>query len=129
MEQKPVDKAVSTIPSNLKPEPFYVSLFIHSFKLNNRIIDSGASDNIIPSSIAKALDLPMNDTFGHYYSMHAKKVPLLGQIKDSQVALVAFPNKILKLTILVANIPANYGMLLSRTFCRDLGGEIKLDWS
>lgn len=38
-------------------------------------------------------------------------------------------NKRVKLTILVANIPASYGMLLRRTFCKDLGGEIKMDWS
>ena len=35
----------------------------------------------------------------------------------------------MKLTIQVANIPVSYGMLLSRIFCRDMGGEIKLDWS
>ena len=35
----------------------------------------------------------------------------------------------MKLTILVADIPASYGMLLSRTFCKDMGGEIKMDWS
>jgi hypothetical protein len=61
--------------------------------------------------------------------MDAKQVPLLGQIKDAQVALASHPEKKLLLTILVADIPANYGLLLSRSFCRDLGGEIKLDWS
>lgn len=30
---------------------------------------------------------------------------------------------------MVVDIPASYGMLLSRTFCKDLGGEIKMDWS
>lgn len=54
---------------------------------------------------------------------------MIGQIKDGQVDLTAFPDKRLKLTILVADIPTSYGILLRRTFCRDLGGEIKLDWS
>ena len=35
----------------------------------------------------------------------------------------------MKLTILVADIYASYGMLVSRIFCRDMGDEIKLDWS
>lgn len=61
--------------------------------------------------------------------MDAKQVPLIGQIKDAQVALAAYPSKRLKLTILVVDIPESYGMLLSRSFCKDLGGEIKLDWT
>ncbi|KAH9303049.1 hypothetical protein KI387_014632, partial [Taxus chinensis] len=32
-------------------------------------------------------------------------------------------------TILVADIPPSYGMLLSRNFCKDVGGEIQMDWS
>ena len=61
--------------------------------------------------------------------MDTKQVPLLGQVKDAQVALATHPTKRMKLTILVANIPASYCMFLSRIFCRDMGGEIKLGWS
>ena len=32
------------------------------------------------------------------------------------------------LTILVTNIHASYGILLSQAFCKNLGGEVKLDW-
>ncbi|XP_059078063.1 uncharacterized protein LOC131876637 [Cryptomeria japonica] len=56
------------------------------------------------------------------------QVPLIGQVKDIQAVLAACPNKRVRLTILVADIPMSYGMLLSRTFCKDLGGEIKMDW-
>lgn len=55
-----------------KPEPFYVSLFINGYKLNNCIIDLGASDNIMPSIVAKALGLPLTKTFGKCYSMDSK---------------------------------------------------------
>lgn len=61
--------------------------------------------------------------------MEAKQVPLIGQLKDAQVALAAHPKKKLKLNILVVDLPASYGMLLSIIFCRDLGGEIKMDMS
>ena len=43
--------------------------------------------------------------------------------------MAGHPTKRLKLTMLVVDIPTLYGMLLSRNFCRDMGGEIKLDWS
>jgi hypothetical protein len=119
---------LATFPGH-KPEPFYVSLYINGCRLNNCIIDSGASDNVMPYPVAKALGLTLTKAHGKCYSMDAKQVPLLGQIKDAQVALALHPEKKLLLTILVADIPASYGLLLSRSFCRDLGGEIKLDWS
>ena len=81
----------------------------------------------MPTAVAKALDLPLTKTFGKCYSMDSKQVPLIGQIKHAQVSLVEFPQKRIKLTILVADIPTFYGVLLSRTFYRDLGGEVKMD--
>ncbi|KAH9328552.1 hypothetical protein KI387_000660 [Taxus chinensis] len=61
--------------------------------------------------------------------METKQVPLIGQIKDAQFAFVAFPEKRVKMTILVADIPAAYGILLGRGFCKDVGGEINMDWT
>ena len=106
-----------------KPDPFYISLYINGCKLSNCIIDSGASDNVMPYSIAKALGLNLTKMHGRCYSMDAKQFPLLGQIKDAQVTLASHPEKKLLLTILVANILASYGLLLSKSFCRDLGGR------
>lgn len=119
---------VATSFSN-KPDPFYISLYIASCKLSNCIIDSSASDNVMPSKVAHALGLSLNKPNIKVFSMESKQVPLVGQIKDAQVVLAAHPQKKLKLNILVADIPASYGMLLSRSFCKDLGGEIQLDWS
>ncbi|XP_059078027.1 uncharacterized protein LOC131876606 [Cryptomeria japonica] len=76
----------------------------------------------MPSAVAKALGLSLMKTFGRCYSMDSKQIPLLGQIKDAQVVLADHPNKGIKMTILIADIPVSYGMLLSYTFCRDLGG-------
>lgn len=60
-----------------KPNPFYVSLLLNGQNLRNCIIDSGASDNIMPFAIAKALGLDLTKTFGHCYSLDRKKVPLV----------------------------------------------------
>ncbi|KAH9301110.1 hypothetical protein KI387_012693, partial [Taxus chinensis] len=56
-------------------------------------------------------------------------VPLIGQIKDAQFAFAAFPEKRVKMTIHVADIPVAYGILLGRSFCSEVGGEIHMDWS
>lgn len=79
------------------------------------------------SPITNSLGLPLTKTFGHYYSMDGKKVPLLNQVKDVHAILSICPNKRFKLTILVADIHASYGMLLRRTFCKEMVGEIKMD--
>lgn len=64
--------------SSTKLEPFYVLLFIHGYKMNNCIIDSHASDNIMLAYVAKDLDIPLTKTFGNCYAMDAKHVPLVG---------------------------------------------------
>ena len=61
-----------------KPDPFYVSLYIAGCKLSNCIIDSGASDNVMPSKVAHALGFSLNKPSGKVYSMEAKQVPLVG---------------------------------------------------
>ncbi|KAH9305236.1 hypothetical protein KI387_009640, partial [Taxus chinensis] len=48
---------------------------------------------------------------------------------DAQVAFAALPEKRVLATILVADIPPSYGMLLSRNFSKNVGGEIMMDWS
>lgn len=55
-----------------KPNPFYVSLLLNGHKLSNYIIDLGASDNIMPSSIAKTLGLTLTKSFGRCYSKDGK---------------------------------------------------------
>lgn len=110
-----------------KPNPFYISLLLNGQRLSNCIIDSEASDNIMPQPVAKALGLELTKTFGCCYAMDGKQVPLVGQVKDVQAVLYACPEKRVRLTILVVDIPASYGMLLSRTFCKDIGREIKMD--
>lgn len=82
----------------------------------------------MPVKVANALGLTLTKTFGKFFSMENKQVPLIGQIKDSQFAFDAYPNKRIKMTILVANVLTSYGILLGRSFCKDFGGEINMDW-
>jgi len=45
------------------------------------------------------------------------------------VSLPQIPAKILVMDVVVANIPARFGMLLSRSWGAKLGGVLKLDFS
>lgn len=117
-------------PTNpfMNPKPFCVSLFIVGYKLIICVIDSEAFDHAMPSQVLKALGLTLTSLSGRFFSMDSSQVPILGQVKDSQVALTSHPSKKLKLTILIADILTSYGILLSQSFCKDLGEEIQMDW-
>ena len=110
-------------------DPFFISLLVNGFKLSNCVIDSGASDNVMPAKVATALGLEMTKTFSRCFSMENKQVPLIGQIKDAQYAFAVYPEKKIKMTVLVADVPASYGILLGRNFCKDVGGELSMDMS
>lgn len=110
-------------------EPCYISLLINGYKLSNNVIDSEASNNVMPTKVANALGLTLTKTFGKCFSMENKQVPLISQIKDCQFAFVAYPNKRIKMTILVVDVLASYGILLEINLCKDVGGEINMDWS
>lgn len=68
--QEEYSSILATAPGH-KLDSFYVSLFVNGHKLSNCIIDFGASDNVMPTSIAKALGMTLTKTFGWYYSMDA----------------------------------------------------------
>ncbi|KAH9318838.1 hypothetical protein KI387_020607, partial [Taxus chinensis] len=83
----------------------------------------------MPAKVAHALGLTITHTYGYFYSMESKEVPLVGRIKYAQVDFATLPKKKVLATILVADIPPSYGMLLSMNFYKYVGGEILMDWS
>lgn len=96
----------STPSTSKKVDSFYISLFINGYKLNNCIIDSGASDNVMPTKFAKSLDLSLSPTSGKFLSMEMKQVPLVRQVKDTKVTLIDFPDKKITMRILVVDMLA-----------------------
>ncbi|KAH9310645.1 hypothetical protein KI387_025680, partial [Taxus chinensis] len=81
------------------------------------------------AKVTHALGLTLTKPFGQCYSLKTKQVPLISQIKDAQFSFAVFPEKRVKMTILVADIPAAYGILIGKSFCSEVGGEIHMDWS
>ena len=50
-------------------------------------------------------------------------------IKDLVVSLTQMPMKSLVMDIMVAEIPSRFGMLLSRSWSKKLGGTLQMDMS
>jgi hypothetical protein len=107
--------------------PFYISLTVHEHLLHNCMLDSGASHNLMPKIVMEKLGLQITRPYHDLYSFDARKVRCLGMIKDLVVHLAQIPVKSVLMDIVVVDVPVNYGMLLSRSWERKLGGSLQMD--
>jgi hypothetical protein len=109
--------------------PFYTSLNIHDKVLHNCLIDSGASHNLMPKSIMDELGLEITKTYHDLYSFDSRKVKCLGVIKNMVVKLFQLPMKSILMDIVVVDVPPKFGMLLSISWIKRLGGTLQMDLS
>jgi hypothetical protein len=107
--------------------PFYISLNVHDKILHNCLMDSGASHNVMPKVVMEELGLEITKPYQDLYSFDSKKVKCLGLIKDMVVSLAQLPMKSVVMDIVVADIPPKFGMLLSRTWAKKVGGSLQMD--
>ena len=109
--------------------PFYISLGVHEKILHNAMLDFGASYNLISKSIMEKLNLRITRPYKDLISFDSSQVKFLGLIKDLCVTLIQYPTKSILVEIMVADIPPNYDMLLSRPWGAKLQGSLQLDMS
>ena len=114
-----VEEIDSSIP------PFYISVLLHDFMLHNCMLDSGASHNLMPLSMMKDLNLQITKPYRYLYSFDSNRVKCVGLIKDMVVSLAQVPAKSIIMDLVVADIPARFGMLLSKYWGEKLGGVLK----
>jgi hypothetical protein len=107
--------------------PFYTSLNIHDKVLHNCLMDSGASHNLMPKIVMEELGLEVVKTYHDLYSFDSRRVQCLGVIKDLVVSLFQLPMKSVVMDIVVVDVPPKFGMLLSRSWIKRLGGTLQMD--
>lgn len=104
--------------------PFYITLTVHDHLLHNCMLDSGASHNLMPKIIMEKLGLEITRPYQDLYSFDSRKVKCLGMIKDLFVNLAQILVKSILMDVVVADVPAKYGMLLSRSWGAKLVGSV-----
>jgi hypothetical protein len=107
--------------------PFYTSLNIHDKVLHNFLMDSGASHNLMPKAVMEELGLEVTRAYHDLYSFDSRRVQCLGFIKDLVVSLFQLPMKSMIMDIVVVDVPPKFGMLLSRSWIKRLGGTLQMD--
>jgi hypothetical protein len=106
--------------------PFYTSLNIHDKVLHNCLLDSGASHNLMPKPVMDELGLEIIKTYHDLYYFDSRKVKCLRFIKDMVVTLFQLPMKIIFIDVVVADVPPKFGILLSRSCIKRLGGNLHM---
>ena len=79
------------------------------------MLDSGASNNLIPRAIVESLELEITGPYKYLFSVDSRKVKCLGIVKDLVVTLAQVPSKSIIMDVVVVDIPPKFGMLLSRS--------------
>jgi hypothetical protein len=73
------------------------------------------------------MGLEVTKTYHDLYSLNSRKVKCLGVIKDLVVSLFQLPMKSVVMDIVVVDVPPKFGMLLSRSWIKILGGNLQMD--
>ena len=83
----------------------------------------------MPLSIIKELNLLITKPYRDLYSFDSKRVKCVGLIKYVAVSLAQIPAKSIVMDVVVSEIKARFGMLLSISWGEKLGGVLKLDFT
>ncbi|KAH9294171.1 hypothetical protein KI387_040623, partial [Taxus chinensis] len=119
----------SLVESQLKVDPFFTTLIIKDKLLHNCMFDSRASCNVMPLEVMNELDLKVTTAYGKCTAMDSREVPVVGCVKGLIVQLAAYLGKNLKLDVVIVDCPAKWGMLLSRKWAANVGGNVQMDMS
>ena len=93
------------------------------------MLDSGASHNLMPLLVTKEFNLQITKPYRDMYSFDSKRVKFIGLIKVMVLSLAQIAENSIMMDVVVFDIPARFGMLLSRSWGEKLGGVLKLDFT
>lgn len=91
------------------------------------MLDSRSCHNLMPLYVMEQLGLQIKKPYKDMYSFDSKRVKCLGMIKYLVVNLSQLLVKSVVMEILVADIPARFGMVFYKSWRSKIGGSIKLD--
>jgi hypothetical protein len=122
----------STIKLRGKIPPFYISIENHDVALHNCLVDTGATNNIMPLVVMEALGMNCTkyyETGESIYAIDSRQVPSYGEIKDFYAWITTAPHIITVFNIIVVDLPPAYGVVLGRDWSSMIRGYIMNDGS
>jgi hypothetical protein len=126
------NQSPSTTKLRGKRPPFYISIENHDVALHNRLVDTGATNNIMPLVVMEALGINYTkyyETGESIYAIYLRKVPTYGEIKDLYAWITTTPHIITVFNIIVVYLPPSYGVVLGIDWSSMIGRYIMNDSS
>jgi hypothetical protein len=112
-----------------KTPPFFMMLIMNKKNLNNCMLDSGASANMMSLKVMQQLGLEFIRTYRNVCGFESRYIPTHGVIQNVEVCLKEYPEKVVHIDIVVVDVPDVWGMLLSIMFSSMLGGTLEMDFT
>ena len=81
----------------------------------------------MPKGIMERMGLEITRPYKDLFSFDSKRVQCIDLIKYVVVGLTQVPTKTVVMDIMVADIPPNFGMLLSRSWEENIKGTMQMD--
>ena len=100
--------------SNSHTPPFLLTYEIYNRNLHNCLIDSGASSNIMLTSVCSKLNIEPQKSAVHIVQLDRTKVQVLGETNSVTIRLSTDPRVVERIDIVIADIPEFYGLILSK---------------
>ena len=97
--------------------------------LHNFLIDSGALHNLMPKAVMEALGLTVTKPYHDLYAFDSIAVKFIGVIKDMVVIFTQLPIKSVMMDVVIADIAPQFGMFLSSSWEKRVGGTLQMDLS
>jgi len=104
-----VDAVLIGDRSNSHTPPFLLSYKIYNRNLHNCLTDSGASSNIMPTSVFSKLNIEPQKSAVHIVQLDRTKAQVLGEINSVTIRLVADPRVVQRIDILIVDIHVFHG--------------------
>jgi hypothetical protein len=122
----------STVKLRGKIPPFYISIENHDVSLHNCLVDTGATNNIIPLAVMEALGMICTKYYEigeSIYAINSRQIPAYGEIKDFYAWIKPTPHIITIFNIIVVDLSPAYGVVPRRDWSSMIGGYIMNDGS
>jgi hypothetical protein len=107
--------------------PFFMTLMMNNKCLNNCMLDTGASANMMSLKVMQQMGLKVTRHYRNVCGFEYKAIPTHGVVENVEVQLKEFPEKTNHIDIIVVDVPDVWGMLLSRKFGAMIGGSLQMD--
>ena len=78
----------------------------------------------MPKAVMEALGLSIKKPYHDLYAFDSQAVKCLGVIKDMVISLAQLPMKSVIMDVVVADITPKFGLLLSRSWAKKVGGTL-----